>query len=244
MSYVIEFLDKSRDCKSLDDLSSLVQSIFYEMGFPKWAYQTESQTMFTKPEPVLVHNYPAEWEQYYVANECSKIDPVITLGKDLATPFQWSNLIEGVELTEQQKSYYADAHSCGLNDGLAVPISSPYGAPSVVSMVSDESGKETASKLTHYHDQLIAISCAFHCIAKDFLRHGPVDNTEQQVLSARERECLTWIFHGKTTWEISQILSISERTVIFHIENTRAKLNAANRYHAVLKALVEGHIAP
>ncbi len=56
-------------------------------------------------------------------------------------------------------------------------------------------------------------------------------------LTRRETECLKWLAEGKTTWDISKILDIRERTVVYHIENAKKKLNAANRTHAVILAM-------
>ena len=56
-------------------------------------------------------------------------------------------------------------------------------------------------------------------------------------LSPRECECLEWAAKGKTSWETSQILGVSESTIIYHLRNATKKLNAANRLHAVTKAL-------
>jgi LuxR family quorum-sensing system transcriptional regulator SolR len=61
-------------------------------------------------------------------------------------------------------------------------------------------------------------------------------------LSIREREVLQWVKEGKTNGEIARILSISERTVKFHVQNTLAKLHASNRGHAVVRALASGLI--
>jgi DNA-binding CsgD family transcriptional regulator len=58
-------------------------------------------------------------------------------------------------------------------------------------------------------------------------------------LSPREKEILGWIMHGKSTWDISTILKISERTVKFHVENIMKKLSAVNRTQAVAIALRE-----
>lgn len=54
-------------------------------------------------------------------------------------------------------------------------------------------------------------------------------------LSARERDCLALAAEGKTNWEISVILGISEATVRFHIDNARRKLGAVNRAQAVAR---------
>lgn len=59
-------------------------------------------------------------------------------------------------------------------------------------------------------------------------------------LSNREREVLQWMCDGKSTWEISTILAISERTVKFHSANICKKLQANNRTHAIIKAISLG----
>ena len=58
------------------------------------------------------------------------------------------------------------------------------------------------------------------------------------LLSARELDCLKWTAAGKTAWEASVILGISERTVRFHLNAAREKLNCATTTQAVAKAIV------
>lgn len=61
-------------------------------------------------------------------------------------------------------------------------------------------------------------------------------------LSKREQEVLTWSKRGKSSWEISAILNISERTVNFHVNNIMQKLNAVSRIQAVAVAIERGLI--
>ena len=63
-------------------------------------------------------------------------------------------------------------------------------------------------------------------------------------LTERQRECLKWVRAGKTSWEISAILRISERTVIFHIGAACRRLGVQTRAQAVVEAVVQGLIAP
>jgi DNA-binding response OmpR family regulator len=63
-------------------------------------------------------------------------------------------------------------------------------------------------------------------------------------LNDREAEVLTWVGRGKTSLEIAQILGLSKRTVDFHIDNARAKLGAATRTAAVIKATTGNLIEP
>jgi len=63
-------------------------------------------------------------------------------------------------------------------------------------------------------------------------------------LNDREVEALTWVARGKTSMEIAQILGLTKRTVDFHIDNARAKLGAATRTEAVIKATTGRLIEP
>jgi DNA-binding CsgD family transcriptional regulator len=54
-------------------------------------------------------------------------------------------------------------------------------------------------------------------------------------LTDRERDSLALVAEGKTDWEISVILGVSESTARFHVDNGRRKLGAVNRAQAVAR---------
>jgi len=64
------------------------------------------------------------------------------------------------------------------------------------------------------------------------------------ALNDREIEVLTWAARGKTSAEIGKIIGLTKRTIDFHIDNARAKLGAATRTEAVLKAASNQMIKP
>jgi DNA-binding CsgD family transcriptional regulator len=72
--------------------------------------------------------------------------------------------------------------------------------------------------------------------------HG-IDAAGEMIVSARELDCLKWTAAGKTAWEASRILGISERTVRFHLNSAREKLNCANTTQAVAVAVSQRMIA-
>jgi len=61
-------------------------------------------------------------------------------------------------------------------------------------------------------------------------------------LTPRELECLQWCALGKSTWDIAQLLGISEAAVNFHMTNIRGKCGVASRRLAVAKAVQLGLI--
>ncbi|WP_275557354.1 helix-turn-helix transcriptional regulator [Pseudoalteromonas sp. J010] len=66
--------------------------------------------------------------------------------------------------------------------------------------------------------------------------------SDQINITKREKDCLKWASEGKTSWEISQILDISERTVNFHLSNCVTKTDSANRQQAIVKCIVKNLI--
>ena len=62
------------------------------------------------------------------------------------------------------------------------------------------------------------------------------------VITQREREVLNWLKQGKSSWDMSVILGVSERTVNYHVNNIRKKLGATNRPQALALAARRGLI--
>ena len=59
-------------------------------------------------------------------------------------------------------------------------------------------------------------------------------------LTERERECLYWCAQGKSYWETSVILGITERTVNHHMRMVREKLGVQTNAQAVSLAFAHG----
>ena len=68
------------------------------------------------------------------------------------------------------------------------------------------------------------------------------NGTKARKLTERESSVLQMLAQGKRNKEISQALSISERTVKFHISSVLGKLQASNRTEAVVIAAEQGLI--
>lgn len=66
---------------------------------------------------------------------------------------------------------------------------------------------------------------------------------QTSILSEREIQVLKWTAIGKTSWEVSTILEISERTVNFHLGNIANKLGVSGRRAACSLAIVKGLIS-
>lgn len=72
------------------------------------------------------------------------------------------------------------------------------------------------------------------------------DNVENlsNLLSPREKECLTWAAKGKTNKEIAIILSLSANSVNSYINSASKKLNTTSKMGAIVLAVSHGLIFP
>jgi FixJ family two-component response regulator len=119
--------------------------------------------------------------------------------------------------------------------------------------------KSVVIMLTGYGDIKDAVQAiklgAFDYVTKPFKAEEIIANIKNALeslsggngnngasLSMREKEVLKWLKMGKSSWDISIILDISERTVNFHITNIMNKLDAMTRTQAVAISIEKGLI--
>lgn len=69
-------------------------------------------------------------------------------------------------------------------------------------------------------------------------RYLPSDS----LLTSREIECLSWVAHGKTDYEISIIMGCSHAGIRYHVTRACAKLGAVNRAQSVFRAAQLGFL--
>ncbi|MEK6759099.1 MAG: LuxR C-terminal-related transcriptional regulator [Deltaproteobacteria bacterium] len=186
---------------------------------------------------ILNESFPADWMQRYQDEVLSVSDPVVNYVMTFFKTCLWKDAVEvfpGKPYTELM----GKASEHGLKYGVAGGVNGKtqnFGSVFSFSSVSDRFGGRQKKILDvvvpHLHQAIMRI--ASPGISKE-------KEIEPVVLSVREVEVLRWIKEGKTNWEISMILNISERTVKFHVHNITIKLNAVNKSHAIAIAMERG----
>ena len=126
-----------------------------------------------------------------------------------------------------------------FTSALVVPIHSPGLRFTGVFLGSDLPREELEKLDRETRPDVFLATALFNARFAELL--GQQDEGER-ALTDRERECLLWAARGKTAWETSMILSISESAVKKHLGRSAAKLNALTRTHAVANAISRGLI--
>ena len=230
-AFVLSFLDDAKHSTDIDMLKQAMRRTMEAIGLSRWAYACKTR---------IIHTYPDEWVERYISRDYNKLDPVITKGCALSGPFRWSKIAPLNELSKCERSYFGEAMDFGLNDGLGVPVVGSDNSV-IFSIAVDDTMASIDSRIANEHVQYIALAYAFHSVYERIMASG---QSAESPLSPRESECLLWAARGKTSAEIGDILKISERTVIFHIENSKRKMNVRNRSQAAIQAMAFGYIKP
>jgi len=155
-----------------------------------------------------------------------------------AVPMQRLAEIRAVEMARRQ----SDCKSTSNSDEsyCSVQLTSRRGEFALLGFERSTAGNEPDDQIAPEPTELKILGEYFHC---HMLRRNGVDTSEALVVSARELDCLRWVAAGKSAWEASVILGISERTVRFHLNSAREKLNCTTTTQAVAKAVAQQLIA-
>ena len=117
----------------------------------------------------------------------------------------------------------------------------PEGRHFFLGVDRDQSLPSDRSELTRLVADLQLFAVHAQEAALRIMMPAAPDN-EVPALTPREVESLRWTMDGKTAWEVGNILGISERTAVLHVNNAMHKLGCVNKHQAVLKALRLGLI--
>lgn len=183
---------------------------------------------------IIVDAWPDGWFECYQTREHYRHDPCAKRSRQTGDPFLWSEVAAG-SIPGPANLVMQEAAAFGLRQGICVPIYSPFETPAVVSVAGEfldipPSTIHVVAALARQAFRALLSACA-------------VDRRESSpVLSTREREILEWTAAGKTAWETSRILGLSEHTVITHLKNARNKCDAANTMHTIAIAARRGEI--
>lgn len=178
---------------------------------------------------VLLDTRPAAWIQAYEREKCMATDPFVREGCRRIDAITWRSLFEMMPEARSTPAA-ALARMFGMTDGIIVPVITDDRRTGLVIAAgrAGEPRPDLRRTLT------IAAILAVQRLLAIRRAASPVPI---KLLSAREAEVLHWIMVGKSDWQIGQILSISAKTVNFHVENVKRKFGVATRMQAVVAAM-------
>ena len=229
-------------CNDQASLFEKTQSLITALGYHHWLYTVRACLGDAPQGERTFHNFDSEMWKAYCECEIHEDTVIAGLPKGELIPRVW--LLTEASQQKRCEDPAADRlYRCvfekGIRGGICIPIHGQGNVMGTLTLASRmpttehrlNNGVGIALLLSKYLHQAYV-----HLLGRQTYQGGP-------QLSRREIECLTWASKGKTTWEISKVLAISEHTVNFHLKNANLKLGTINRRQAVARSIQMGYLA-
>lgn len=232
------FVDKLESARDLHDVYSAVGQTIREWCFTRFAYLV--MRGLGPEDDFWMANYPQEWSQHYIDRNYVDVDPVHFMARATTLPFRWNDLIARLPPGHQLPVY--EAGDFGLRNGVTVPLNGPGQCVATFNVTTDlpPGDAEALWRRRQFDLHLMGLHAHENIIARIY--SSP--EARLVVLYPREKECLLWAARGKTSWEIGNILHLSDQTVTSYLKTAARKLGVYSKTHAVVKAVILGLIHP
>ena len=230
---ILDLIGRSLSCKTEDEFRQVIVDtrdlIEYDHAVCGMGKLDENSGLLSYQ--VVNVSYPEEWLKVYVERRYDRIDPIM---KENLTTYriQWWN--ETYKKHDPPRDFLSAARDFGL--GMGCTSGAQNRKDHTASLFSFASKKMKKSERTrvildhlipHYH-LLLSRLCDI------------AGRPQSPSLTVREKEIMKWLKEGKTSWEISMILNISESTVNFHTYNVMRKLGCVNRAQLIAAVMQFG----
>ncbi|HEX6832546.1 MAG TPA: LuxR C-terminal-related transcriptional regulator [Rudaea sp.] len=188
-------------------------------------------------------DFPPAWRNRYEnlsRMSTSSSDPVIRHVAKVSIPTTWDRhghvAFTKPAIARSARELLGIAAENGLRAGLTIPLSGRNVAWSYIVLTCRHNA--TAQQLLPQLPEAALFAQGFMATVR---RLG--SEQAAPTLSARQLEILRWCAVGKTSWEISLILNLSEATVNFHLKNIAEKFGVRGRTACVGHAIARDLIA-
>ncbi len=234
-----QFVERAEATQSKSDLLRLLEDASFEMGFRYFALIHHVDLRREASHTIRLENYPRDWAEYFVDNQLYADDPIHRACLVSAVGFSWREVPRKISMTSRQWTILENAASHGLRNGYTVPINIPGESSGSCSFATE--GQAELPPDGALLAELIG-AFAFEA-ARRLAPTFAVPSQGPPRLTSRQHDCLLLAIQGKTDWEISRILGLSEETVTEHLDLARQRYGVAKRLPLAVRAIYDGQIS-
>jgi DNA-binding CsgD family transcriptional regulator len=221
------------EARNRQEFQNEVIAFSRRLGFETVSAMVVIDHLLGESEFITIDNTPVAYKESFQDRGNWRRDPVMQHCRKFSMPIIWDQTTyarkgEG-EIWEEQARF-------GYRHGIAMALHLPEGRHFQLGVDRDQPLPQDPAEVT----RLVADLQLFAVHAQDAAQRilTPAAGAPGvPSLTPRELEALRWTMEGKTAWEVGNVLGISERTAVLHVNNAKHKLGCVNKHQAVLKAL-------
>ncbi|MFJ7884311.1 autoinducer binding domain-containing protein [Pseudomonas sp. NPDC096917] len=185
-------------------------------------------------DSILLTNYPTAYIKSFEASSLVNENPVENHCRTSIDPLIWDQT-----LFSRTPRLWESSREHGVNYGWSFSIYDANGVVSILSL-SRRNSPITPQEFNEKAADLLWLCHELHSALHDTVAVCEKANESIGRLSLRECEVLRWTAQGKTASDIGMILSLTPRTVNFHISSAIRKMGASNKTSAAVIAAKSG----
>jgi len=238
-----DYIEAAGKTGSLKDIHALCSDMCNHYGFDHFVYGARFPTSLVNPRIVFISGYPTQWWERYKSENYMRIDPLVAHCEHNITPIRWDCIQRDVLESPNISRFMSEAVDSGLRNGLSIPVHTSNGEFAMLNFSTSDSPEKSSDHIIQGTPEVYLLSNYIHEAVTRVVDALGKDEPPVKLTNG-ERECLLWAADGKTAWETAQILKVSERTIVWHIQNAQSKLKTVSRQQTVARAISRGIISP
>jgi len=182
--------------------------------------------------------YPTDWQIRYAQQCYFRIDPVITIGCERVTPFDWDEI---KTIDSGAAAFFEDALTFGIGrNGVSVPVRNRAGGFALASFTSDRSKEEWAEFKKENMTILQSVAAIIDSAASFTRKTPPFPAT----LSKNEKRYLGLFAAKQNVNDIAEEVGVSPGIVKLYLDTARHKLRCLSVTQAISIAIATESISP
>lgn len=223
---------------SMDELALVLAEATPMLGFQRYALTHHTDLMRAGGKFIRLHNYPAQWADYYDRCGLGISDPVHRASYVTSAGFRWNRIPWLIGLNNEDRKFMERGKLQGISDGFTVPINVPGEARGSVTFVGPGNGFVREEML--FLAQLVG-NWTFEKARVLTLGRGNF-TPASPLLTNAQRQCTMLAACGKTDGEIGTIVGISKLTAGLHLRQACERYDVSKRTLLVVRALFDGTV--
>lgn len=219
------------ECTSVDAVVEVLTKFIVRFGFETITIAQLINPARAGDNQLTISNWPIDFIKDRKSRNVFMHDPIVRQALKTKSPFTWDDIYRKSGRTG--RDIIDEARQFTKTNGLLIPIHPYDGAPGCVSIGTDR--LEVNTQQINWID---VVSMQAYSRIVSFV--GPLPFEVHAELTPREIDVIHYGAVGKTNWEISQILGLSEHTIRDYFKTASKKLRTVSRTHTIAVALSSG----
>jgi DNA-binding CsgD family transcriptional regulator len=226
-----DFVERSQSARTVPELLTLFEQTMRSEGFEN---SCMAKLVDGRIREAYWMEFPEGHLETYLAEGWQNIDPVLAFTARARRPFLWDQEAPRLQLEPAQIALLDECKRAGVHSIVVSPIHEPDGSCNVVGASRRHPEPPDPARVPILQACFSQVWCRYTALTGASVVTDPQNAV---ALTQKELEVLKWIKVGKSNADISEIMSLSTKTVEYHVGNILRKLGATNRTTAVVIAI-------